>query len=420
MVWKILSLPVRRWAALALLAAAVLLLSATPQLANAQEQSAPSITLSPATAQSNQAIALLGQNFTAGGGASLASVTVGGALVPPSKLNFGAPVTVDHGGKFVANLIIPLNAASLEGGTVTVSAQDSAGKSATATLTIPQPSLSVSPAVSRLSSTVTVSGSNFPRDNSSMGADDVAGVVLEYEVAANQFRRVATASLDHSGSFTATFTVPANAPAPSSENQVRATISGVAGQVSAKHSVLSSSFTLSPPSGTAGASISLHGADFMPFTPVQSLLLGNVAVEIPGGLYTDAAGRFNTTFQVPEADGGPQAMLLTVGERVYSQVFTVEGVPPAPAIEEPGPTRLTFEVASAMRPLEGNLLRVFYFDNATKEWSFYDPRPEVARFNTLREMVEGEPYWVGVRRDQHPAIQGRLRSFVEGWNLLVW
>ena len=36
------------------------------------------------------------------------------------------------------------------------------------------------------------------------------------------------------------------------------------------------------------------------------------------------------------------------------------------------------------------LVRVWQFDNATQSWSFYDPRPEFADFNTLTEVSSGQ------------------------------
>jgi hypothetical protein len=421
MVWKTQSLLRRAPVGLALLlAVAVLLLPADPARVGAQEPTGPSITLSPTTAQPNQGIALTGRGFTPGGGVTLAGIAMGGAAVPAEKVNFDNAVTIDHGGGFAANLIVPVSAATLGGGSRIVVVTDSAGKSASAALTIPEPALSVSPASSRVAGVVTVTGSNFPRYNGSIGADDVPQVVLEYEVAANQFRRVATATPDGSGSFAVSFTVPAAAVAPSSENQIRASTGGVAAVATAKHSMLGASFTASPAAGPAGATVSIQGGDFMPFAPVQSLRLGSQAVEIPGGIYTNAAGGFSASFQVPPADGGAHPLLLTVGGQTYSQVFTVEGAA-APAIPaEYTPAPVSYQVSTALRPLGDNLLRVFYFDNATKEWSFFDPRPQVADFNTLTELVEGEPYWIGVRWNQDPIMQGRIRSFVEGWNLLVW
>jgi hypothetical protein len=67
-----------------------------------------------------------------------------------------------------------------------------------------------------------------------------------------------------------------------------------------------------------------------------------------------------------------------------------------------------------------NLLRVWNFSNATKEWFFYDPRPAFAAANSLTEMVSGQPYWVMVVRDQSALLNTSSRSLYAGWNLIPW
>ena len=55
------------------------------------------------------------------------------------KISSGSLVTVDSAGKFFATLLIPVTAPYLAPGAQTVLVTDSAGKSASATLTIPTP-----------------------------------------------------------------------------------------------------------------------------------------------------------------------------------------------------------------------------------------------------------------------------------------
>ena len=392
----------------------------SPAWAGGSQQTSPTITLSPATAQPNQAIAIAGQGFTTGGGGAISSITLGGVAIAGEKINFGKPVTIDHGGNFVANLIVPVNSATLSGGSPSVAVVDSGGKSASAALTIPAPAITVSPAASRVATTVAVTGANFPRYSSSVGADNIPEVTVEYEVTLDNFRLVAAALPDSAGSFSVSFTVPAGAAAPSTDNRVRATVSGSTAQTIARHSILGPSFTVSPAAGPPGTTVTIQGSNFRPFMAVQSLSLGNLGVEIPAGIHTDAAGAFSAAFQVPAADGGAQPLVVQVDGLQYTQSYTVEGDPTLSPADGYTPAPLTVEVAGALRLLEGNLLRIFYFDNATKKWSFYDPRPEVAYFNTLTRLVEGQPYWIGVRRDQTPIIQGSIRSLTAGWNLTVW
>ena len=76
----------------------------------------------------------------------------------------------------------------------------------------------------------------------------------------------------------------------------------------------------------------------------------------------------------------------------------------------------------ALAPLTSadNLLRVWNFSNATKEWFFYDPRPAFSAANTLTEMVPGQPYWIMVVGNQSTILNGNSRSLYAGWNLIPW
>ena len=40
--------------------------------------------------------------------------------------------------------------------------------------------------------------------------------------------------------------------------------------------------------------------------------------------------------------------------------------------------------------LGDRLVRVWFLDRATQQWSFYDPDPDVAAFNTLSEVSSGQ------------------------------
>ena len=87
--------------------------------------------------------------------------------------------------------------------------------------------------------------------------------------------------------------------------------------------------------------------------------------------------------------------------------------------------------ASGLAPLinADNLERVFYFDNSTKTWLFFDPRPAFAAANSLQELRDRQIYWLKIKRDQTVTLNGKgqpLNCINEGmasencWNLLVW
>lgn len=382
------------------------------------ESASPSITLSPATALPNQSITVTGKDFTTGGGITISSITIGGNQIPAEKINFGSAVDVDNGGNFVANVIIPVNSTTLDPGSYSVAVTDSAGAKASASLAISTPTLSVSPSSSRVGSTITITGAKFPSSNGSIGADSAPAITIEYEVEGASSRSMGTVFPNASGGFTTTFEVPLNIPVPSKDNTVRALITGTSTSATALHTVPNPTLAPSPAKGAPGTSVTLKGSDFKPFSTVTSLTLGGLDVAVSSNLHTDAAGGFTTAFVVPEIYGGAQPLSVHLGGSRYTVVFQVEAN--ALATPELAPPPRSFNPADALDPLGDNLLRVFHFDNATKEWAFYDPRPDFASASTLTELVEGQAYWIEVKTDQTAILGGKNRTLIEGWNLVPW
>ena len=90
--------------------------------------------------------------------------------------------------------------------------------------------------------------------------------------------------------------------------------------------------------------------------------------------------------------------------------------PPSPS----GPPNVQ-PVGQLFQPLiaNGNLGRIWWLDSATQEWNFYDPRPEFASFNSLKEIdLSANPpvvLVVSVLRGQ----RFRGQSLYRGWNYIV-
>ena len=83
------------------------------------------------------------------------------------------------------------------------------------------------------------------------------------------------------------------------------------------------------------------------------------------------------------------------------------------------------ELPGAVSDLGDNLDAIFHFNNTSKAWTFYDPRPEFADLNTLNELNGGQPYWVLVKDSQEDVDwNGRLVNFTcaggDCWNLEIW
>jgi hypothetical protein len=81
--------------------------------------------------------------------------------------------------------------------------------------------------------------------------------------------------------------------------------------------------------------------------------------------------------------------------------------PAASSTPYPGPP---IQVVLAPLTDVDNLERVFVFNNATKSWYFFDPRPEFEKVNTFEGMLDGAIYWFKVRRDQSVTMNDKSRD----------
>ena len=82
------------------------------------------------------------------------------------------------------------------------------------------------------------------------------------------------------------------------------------------------------------------------------------------------------------------------------------------------PVVTTKSAADVFEPLAtaGILTVVWHFDNDTKAWSFYDPRPEVAAAVDLTMVSSGDNVWIQVTADmdfqgETPDLDRRLEQY---------
>ena len=76
--------------------------------------------------------------------------------------------------------------------------------------------------------------------------------------------------------------------------------------------------------------------------------------------------------------------------------------------------------SAIISPLGSNLIRVFNFNNATKNWSFYDPDPALKYINSLNAITPGSVYWIKIRYDTIVNLNGSSRNLYSGWNLVSY
>ncbi len=130
-----------------------------------------------------------------------------------------------------------------------------------------------------------------------------------------------------------------------------------------------------------GATITLTGAGFVGYAPLQSVLIAGVEVFPGGRVITDAQGRFTVELLVPGVGRGRQEVVATVGGQTASGFLVID--PSAVA-------DTTTPVARAWAGLADRDLVVAHHDNEGKRWRFYYPR------------VPARPTWCGLMRPRRP------------------
>ena len=395
----------------------------------------------------NQTVTLVGRGFSTGGEAlvnardpdidarrperdSDSEATISGDdefLTPGSvKLNDGDEIDVDNAGNWSSSFVIPITSTTTTPGDHELSITDTLGRSGSAILSIAERELTLTPASGRVGTRVDVRGTGFPSDNPGEGGESTPTVKVQYSIAGDT-RTVATLPPDGSGVIRGWFTVPLDAGIPST-NAVRAEfeVDNVPVTTNAVHQVPRAGITLDQESGPAGSIVKITGQGFKRYATVSQILFGTLDVRSGFGLSTDGVGGFESTFLVPGANTGAQAVTVKVAETTASATFAVSAdvvvAPTTPGAAPMAPA----DALAAVIANDNNLVRVWQFDASMQNeapdfgWSLYDPRPLFADANTI-EMVEGgEFYWINVQNEQTAMLGGTSRTLYAGWNPVTW
>ena len=328
-------------------------------------------------------------------------------------------VEVSNSGQFVATII--LWPASTNGGSNPtlipgvheLSVEDSKGFGSDVDITIPEPTVTVSPDVAGPRDYITITGENWPVDN----PENPSSVSIEVEVDDNPgANRARTYILfaDAVGRVTQEHRVHRNVAIPSTI-QVKMTHAEVAEIGS--FSVPASTIEVSPGEGQPGDMLSLTAGNMPVYSEVDYVEIGGTRSNDPG-VNTDRDG--NVTVEdvlIPGLDPG-----------IYSVVINVKGtiaIGEVSVLAESSAAGAPSELPGAVENLGDSLVAIFHFDDVGKTWSFHDPRPEFADLNTLTEMVNGEAYWILVSESvEDVVLNNKVRSLTcrgdDCWNLEVW
>ena len=336
------------------------------------------LTVTPSTVVPGQTISVTGSGFK---GAS--TIGVGGVMIGSIAANT-AELLVNNIGSVTFDVSVPDAVAS---GDSKVVVTDSAGRVGEASITVTKAALSLDPAESLIGSDVMVSGVGFP-------ANDL--VLIKYNG-----NTQTTANTDSEGTFSKGITVPSSGIATGGSYSVTAEsqINNVQVSASKTHKTPKPAVALSSESATAGSSLSIDGANFKGFVQVYRIEIGGQNVTTLPTPATDRWGSFTATVQVPQLSPGRYAVKAIIEDangdsateflQVVEEVIVVSTAP-----------------ADVFAGLGDRLSRVWYLDRATQEWSFYDPAPEFADFNTLDSVSSGQVVQIIVSEGDTIDFQG--------------
>ena len=333
-------------------------------------------------------------------------------------------VEVSNSGQFVATVtvwpfdpnpsdqITPDNP-TLIAGTHTLNVEDSQGFTGSTTLTIAEPTISVTPGVVGPRDYIVISGTNWPVDNTDNSNAKLVNVVIKDDPRSDRTYSVYT---DGTGRFTVEHRVSRDVPIPSIVQVTgRYDITDVVKVGS--FAIPSATITVDPADAQPGDLISLSATDMKPYTSADEVKIGGSEVNFPAS-NTDIDGNVTLSdLLVPGLDPGTYSVVLKVDDTVAIGELTV--------LAEDSARGAGAMLPDALSEVGDNLVRVFHFNGVNKSWDFYDPRADFADLNTLTTMVNGEPYWILVSEGQENVVlnnKPRTLTCVGGdcWNQLVW
>ena len=342
----------------------------------------------PAMVVPGQQITIQGSGFVAND--SFSSVTVGGIRVPISPAARASSA---------GDIVITIDVPSPEGNAIgsgkkaIVATATGSNRVAEGEIEIPKAAITLDPVTSRRGTTVNVSGSGFPSGDLVQVKYDNNGTSVT----------VAAGSADASGAVSIDFTVPSYARIGTKHN-VEATSVGVYAGVTAEatHETPGAMVTLSTDRIPSGQNITITGMNFPAFATVAVMEIGGVDVRPVPAPATSINGDFESTVLVPQLELGNQTVSVRVSSTTISTFLNI-GTADAPS-----------DPADVFAGLGDRLVRVWYLDSATQTWSFYDPDPDVAAFNTLSQVASGQI--VSVIVGEGEAVEFQDKTLYAGTN----
>ena len=352
------------------------------------------LTVTPTTAVPGQIISIDGDGFTARGTVDLSEVTVDGVQVATET---GTTQAINNNGNVSFDIAVP---DSVSSGSATVKVVGSGDRIGTASITIAEAEITLSPAESLRGETVTVSGTGFP-------ANDL--VLIKYNGGT-----VNTASTTPTGTFERDITVPARQninPGGKYEVEAVSQVNDVDVSATEDHEIKAPEISMTPSSAAAGSSISITGSNFKGFLQVHSIVIGGQDVTPVPAPATDKWGSFTASnIQVPQLDATRHAVKVVVGAADGSDGDATEFLTVVTEVESRAPQDIFADLIEAEQ-----LDRIFLYNNETQEWFLYDPDPGFEAANTLDMLNPGNIIWIQLK--EAAEVQGT--NLLAGWSLIT-
>ena len=371
----------------------------------------------------NERITLIGAGFGSGSGIMPEKITIDDVPLHLHDESDGCTATteevpVSSGGQFVCPVALwpaddDTSNPTLTPGRHTIRVEDKKGIPGEVEITIPEPTVKTTPDGAGPRDIVKISGANWPVDNPENLIEAITVTVTDGER-----MREYSVQADGSGRWSIRHQVDNSIPIPSTisiearyDNLVR----------HGEYKVPSSTILVYPGEGSPGDKITLsvenmpahsrisrieiHGRDLMSAMPTA-----------PPSTDRDGAVTVADVI-IPGFDPGTYSILLEVNNTVAVGSLVIH-YPRGLFIDTP--------VAVALAALGDSAGAVFYFNGLSRDWLFYDPRPEFADLNTLEVLEAGESYWLLVTDEfKNIPLGGKSRSLTcnaagNCWNLIVW
>ena len=381
-----------------------------------------SLTLNQTEVAPNQSIIISGSGFNDGAEILTSKITIDGKML---KVDYAGTdgsdddrhVDITSSGQFTVTVNVWHDGAgnpALDADEYTIKVTDSSGYEGKTKVTISEPTVMVTPQVAGPRDFITISGANWPVSTSE---DD-------YDVSIEVDDKTRTASIDSSGRFNYEYRLSGGIGI-GEEHDVKVTFTSRHNdkiEEETTFSVPSSNVVITPAAAVPGQTIDLE---------ISGMPIGELVskVTIDGGnrlgginLNTDRNGDVTITgIVVPYSEPGFYPVKIEVGTGSSPQIAIVQ----LEILAEGTVTGVTTALPGALSEVGDNLVRVFHFNNSTKVWTFYDPRPEFEGLNTLTELADGQPYWILVSAAQENVVlNGKTRDLTcvgsDCWNQEVW